>query len=95
MPGPGGSWIQGYNAQAAVDSASQIIVAAQVSSNPSDRTQLKSMVNAIEENTGKKPERLSADAGYFSEENIRWLILEKRRWHHTFLRTRRGMVRRW
>jgi hypothetical protein len=34
------------------------------------------MVNAMEENTGKKPERLSADAGYFSEENIRWLIRE-------------------
>ncbi|MGB9825053.1 MAG: transposase, partial [Desulfofundulus sp.] len=67
MPAPGSGWIQGYNAQAAVDSANQIIVAAQVSSNPSDITQLKSMVNAMEENTGKKPERLSADAGYFSE----------------------------
>lgn len=76
MPAPGGGWIQGYNAQAAVDSANQIIVAAQVSSNPSDRSQLKSMVKAIEENMGEKPERLSADAGYFSEDNIHRLIRE-------------------
>jgi len=76
MPAPGGGWIQRYNAQAAVDSANQIIVAAQVSSNPSDRSQLKSTVKAIEENMGEKPERLSADAGYFSEDNIHWLIRE-------------------
>jgi len=59
MPAPGGGWIQGYNAQAAVDSANQIILAAQVSSNPSDRSQLKSMVKALEENMGEKPERHS------------------------------------
>jgi transposase len=44
MPAPGGKhFIQAYNAQAAVDSAHQVIVAAEVTNKPSDRGQTEPM----------------------------------------------------
>jgi transposase len=63
-------FIQGYNAQAAVDEESQVIVAAAVTLETNDKKQLAPMVEKVEENTGRKPEKLSADAGYFSEDNV-------------------------
>ena len=65
-----GSFVQGYNAQIAVDSASQVIVAAEITQATNDRQQLVPMVAQIEENLGRKPEKLSADTGYFSEANV-------------------------
>ncbi|MGC8817737.1 MAG: IS1182 family transposase [Candidatus Hadarchaeum sp.] len=70
------AWVQAYNAQAAVDSAHQLIVAHDVTNNPSDKVNLKPMVKSVEANTGKKPAEISADAGYFSEANVSWLINE-------------------
>jgi len=68
------SFEQCYNAQAAVDSASQIIVAAQVTQEANDKEQVVPMVEAIQANTDEqKPTRLSADAGYFSETNVQHL----------------------
>ena len=67
MPAPGGKeFLQAYNCQAAVDSAHQVIVAAGVTNQPSDKTQALPMVKEIESNTGLLPKELSADAGYFS-----------------------------
>ena len=67
MPAPGGKeFLQGYNCQAAVDSAHQVIVAAGVTNQPSDKTQALPMMKEIESNTGFLPKELSADAGYFS-----------------------------
>ncbi len=56
--------IQGFNAQAAVDGAGQIIVAADVTQQQHDRAQLAPMVEQIEQNLEAKPEKLSADTGY-------------------------------
>jgi len=68
------SFEQCYNAQAAVDDTSQIIVATNVTQQANDKQQLVPMLEEIEANTGgRKPERLSADAGYFSEDNIKHL----------------------
>lgn len=64
---------QAYNAQAAVDSASQVIVAKDVTNQASDAVHLPGMVRQIEENMGALPRELSADAGYASEENLAWL----------------------
>jgi transposase len=64
-----GSFLQGYNAQAAVDSKAQIIVAAEVTQETTDNHQLLPMLEQVEQNLGRKPERASADAGYWSEAN--------------------------
>jgi len=60
------SFEQCYNAQAAVDAHAQIIVAAEVVQAPTDKQQLVPMLEAVEENMGRKPEQASADSGYFS-----------------------------
>jgi len=63
-------FIQGYNAQAAVDAASQVIVAHGLSNASNDQQQLAPMLDAIEANMGELPDELSADAGYCSEANL-------------------------
>ena len=63
-------FVQAYNAQAAVDSEAQIIVAQDVTQSAVDCGQLVSMTDAIEANLGRKPAQLSADAGYCSEANL-------------------------
>jgi transposase len=67
------SFEQCYNAQAAVDGECQVIVAAQVTQAANDQEQLEPMVAAIAENTGESPGAITADAGYFSEDNIKSL----------------------
>jgi transposase len=66
-------FIQGYNAQAAVDGEHQVIVAQGLTNNASDAPQLVPMVQAIKANTGRQAEELSADAGYCSEDNLKEL----------------------
>src|ERR1700738_1430894 len=73
MPTKNG-FIQGYNAQAAVDGAHQIIVAHTLTNSPSDQAQLAPLLNAIKANLGKNPDEASADAGYCSQANLRTLI---------------------
>jgi transposase/signal recognition particle subunit SEC65 len=71
MPAPGGKhFIQAYNAQAAVDSAHQVIVAAEVTNKPADRGQAEPMMEVVKVNTGKLPRQMSADAGYFSSNTV-------------------------
>ena len=65
-----GSFVQGYNAQIAVDSASQVIVAAEVTQETNDKKQLLPMIAQIAANLEQKPEKVSADAGYFSAANV-------------------------
>ncbi len=69
-----GAFVQAYNAQAAVDAAHQLIVAATVTAHPIDTRQLAPMATAIMANTGQPPTRLSADAGYFSEDAVKLLV---------------------
>ena len=65
-----GSFVQGYNAQIAVDSESQVIVAAEVTQETNDKKQLLPMIVQIAINLEQKPEKVSADTGYFSEANV-------------------------
>ena len=77
MPAPGGKHFeQAYNAQAAVDSAHQVIVAAEVTDQPSDRGQAVPMMEQVKENTGELPREMSADAGYFSSDAVKDLSAE-------------------
>lgn len=62
-----GSFVQAYNAQIAVDNVAQIIVAAEITQESNDKRQLVPMLEKVEQNMGRKPETVTADAGYFSE----------------------------
>jgi len=63
-------FIQGYNCQAAVDSAAQIIVAHEVVAAQNDNDRLVPMLDKIRRNTRRNPIELSADHGYLSEANL-------------------------
>ena len=63
-------FVQGYNAQVVVDAAGQIIVASGVTQETNDSRQLVPMLGKVKENTGRLPEKVSADAGYYSEANV-------------------------
>jgi transposase len=79
---------QAYNAQAAVDAESQVIVAQEVSQAPPDVQRLVPMLAEIIALNGQAPQRLTADAGYSSETNFAALdkagvhaIIALRRYH--------------
>lgn len=67
-------YIQGYNAQAAVDGAHQIIVAQTLTNCSSDQAQLAPLLDGIRTNLGTNPDEVSADAGYCSDANLRTII---------------------
>jgi len=69
-------FIQGYNAQVAVDETFQVIVAQHVTSAAPDVNQLQPAVESIAATLKSQPKEVLADAGYWSEENIR--ALEKK-----------------
>ena len=70
-------FIQGYNAQAVVDGAKQIIVAHGLTQSMSDCPQLVPLVDAVRANLGRKLREISADAGYCSEDNLLALATRK------------------
>ncbi len=63
-------FVQAYNAQAAVDSGAQVIVAASVTQDANDKKQLVPMLEQVKIVTGSKPQQATADSGYFSEANV-------------------------
>lgn len=66
------SFEQCYNGQALVDDSHQVIVAAHLSHKSNDVGEVEPILDVVEENLGKIPARMavSADNGYFSEDNI-------------------------
>jgi len=65
-----GSFVQGYNCQAAVDGESQVIVAADITQETNDKKQAAPMLEQVLANVGVAPKNALMDSGYFSEENI-------------------------
>jgi len=67
-------WDQCGNAQAAVDSANQIIVACDVTGQSNDKQQFEPMLGQAQDNVGqdKKIKAASADSGYYSETNVKF-----------------------
>lgn len=61
----GGGFVQGYNCQAAVDDAHQIIVGEAVSNKSPDNGNLVPMVAQVLTNCGAAPQTTTADAGYW------------------------------
>ena len=58
-----------YNLQLAVDFETKMILNYFISQSPTDHYQLENNINGIKNNTGHKPKRISADAGYNTEES--------------------------
>jgi len=67
-------FVQAYNAQAAVDSDTQIIVAHRLTNNGSDQDALLPLLDAVEANVGDMPDEASADNGFCSEANLAGLV---------------------
>jgi transposase len=66
----GTDFVQGYNCQVVVDEGHQLIVALAVTNQSPDVEHLIPLVNQAGTNCGQLPEVLTADAGYWSEENV-------------------------
>lgn len=62
--------IQGYNPQIAVDEDHHFIVGVKMSNSSSDQKQFEGVLQSVKDHTGQSPEKTSADAGYFSADNI-------------------------
>lgn len=69
----GDGFVQGYNAQAAVEPELGLIVGQLVTQAANDKEQLQPMVEAIEQQAGQRPEAILADSGYCSEANLTFL----------------------
>lgn len=59
-------WVQGYNGQAMVDCASQVIVAQAVTQKEVDHGLVGPMLERCEAQAGRRPKQCLADAGYWS-----------------------------
>lgn len=72
MPRAGGGFEQAYNAQAAVDAATMLVVAAHVTQAPNDKEQIAPMLALLAAQSAVlgTAETLIADTGYCSEKNI-------------------------
>jgi transposase len=66
-------FVQGYNAQAAVDADSHVIVAQMLSNERNDLKHLIPLADQIEANLQDAVRELSADTGYYSEKNLEQL----------------------
>ena len=66
-------FVQGYNSQVAVESLYQLVVGQTVTQDANDKQQVVPLIEAIEEQSGQKPEDVLADSGYCSEENLKYL----------------------
>jgi len=69
----GDGFLQAYNAQAAVDSYRQIIVAQTLNNNGSDMHQMVPLLRQIRSNVGRQAKEVSADSGYCSALNLKAL----------------------
>jgi len=67
------AFMQGYNAEIAVDCDTQIIVAADVVQATNDKEQLVPMVEQVEENLGEIPDTVLADNGFFSQAAVEYV----------------------
>ena len=69
----GDGFVQGYNAQAAVESTLQLIVGQDVTQAANDKEQIKPMLQVLEKQSGQRPDEALADSGYCSEKNLEYL----------------------
>src|SRR6266446_5453801 len=66
-------FVQGYNTQIAVEPLFQLVVRPPLPPAANDKQQVVPLIQAIQEQSGQKPEEVLADSGYCSEENLKYL----------------------
>ena len=66
-------FVQGYNAQAAVEPTMLLLVGQGVTAATNDKKQMEPMVEAIEQQSGQRPQEMLTDSGYSSEKNLEYL----------------------
>lgn len=71
--GKKGQFDYSYNVQVSVDGDHQIIVGQHVSQQATDYKEVKAALKEIKASTGKLPEKMTMDNGYFSGENLQEL----------------------
>ena len=64
------AFVQGYNVQIAVDAHAQIIVAAEITQQTTDRQQLVPLVKSVRSSAQATPETITADAGYWDTTSL-------------------------
>src|SRR5450432_3680549 len=69
-------FVQGYNAQAAVEPKLLLIVGQTVTAEANDKEQLLPMLDQVELQSGQRPGEVLADSGYCSEQNLEQLDSE-------------------
>ena len=69
LKGPDG-FLQGYNAQIAVELVLQLIVGQAVTQEANDKRQLLPMLRTVQAQAGQKPTAVLADNGYLSEKSL-------------------------
>jgi transposase len=67
-----GAYLQGYNAQVAVDGHAQVIVAQGVTNLQPDNSHLQPLLEQTRTTVGAVPDGVLGDAGYWSPENARY-----------------------
>ena len=65
-----GDFEYAYNAQISVDGKSQVIVGQHVSQQANDSQEVAQALDEVEETSGRLPEKLSLDNGYYSGKNL-------------------------
>ena len=72
MPVSGGGFEQAYNAQAAVDAATMLVIGTGVTLAPNDKEQIAPMLETLvaQQQTCAAVKHLIADSGFYSEKNI-------------------------
>jgi transposase len=76
MKGPDG-FVQGYNAQIAVEPVLQLIVGQALTQQANDKKQLLPMIDAVRQQSKQRASEVLADSGYCSEENLRQAAKKK------------------
>ena len=77
MPISGGGYMQAYNAQASVEHESRLIVHQHVTQNVNDKKEVLPTLQWFKDNPTLSPSAMLADAGYFSDENVKQCTDEK------------------
>jgi transposase len=65
-----GSWAPSYNVQVSTEAQSRMIVAIGVTTAANDTQELMPAIERVEENTGKPPQKVIADNGYATRQNV-------------------------
>jgi len=66
-------FVQGYNTQVAVEPLFQLVVGQTVTQATNDKQQMVPLIEAVQGQSGQRPEEVLTDSGYCSEENLKYL----------------------